>query len=255
MFFNYQYKYTDYYPLTIVYEFAKACEEGQVYRLDSLMQQFVNQMMSNYFEQQAKLFEYEYAFWLSLEKAATANQPETIKFIFKHPNFQIFKNNLSYMENSMNMLQDQYQKNKIYSEIDPTKALKNAAENCHFENFELLKELKVWNEDNIGEIYMGFYKKLTPYKLDSLLKIPNIKEYTQKNIKKAIEYIVKEENIYSIRAIKEKLEIPIDEISKSIREFIESNEKIEPQKIKFCDLALLELNTQNKLSKEKLIKI
>ncbi len=255
MFFNYNYKYTDYYPLTIVYEFARACEDGEVYRLDSIMQQFVNQMMSNYFEQQAKMFEYEYAFWLSLEKAARTNQSETIKFIFEHPNFQIFKNNLSYMENSMNKLQEQYQKNKAYSEIDPTKALKNAAENCHFESFELLKELKVWNDDNIGEIYMGFYKKLKPYKIDSLLKITNIKEYTQKNIKKAIEHIVKEENIYSLRFIKEKLQIPISDISQSIREFMDSNAKADPQKIKFCELALLELSTQNKISKEKLIKI
>lgn len=64
------------------------------------------------------------------------------------------------------------------TEINYTKSLRIAAEYCNFESFELLKELNVWNEENIGEILMEFYKRLNSNHIESFMKIQNIQEYT-----------------------------------------------------------------------------
>lgn len=250
----------DHYPINTVYEFASACEKGEIQQMDFIMNRFFNNLMTQYLDHQTKVLEYEYAFWFGLERAAGANQQEAISYIFEHPNLKMFKENVSDFQNSMKQINAEIQ-SKIYNPSTPDKIVSDttkrvlliAAENGHFESFDLLKQLSVSEIKNFGEIYMGFFKKLKPKTLEKFLTIPNLREITKQNLRMGIIHSLEEENRYSFIVMRDVLEIDILEIIKVINTVIKDNKNI--HNIEFCESIILELKLSSNGKKDKVIKL
>lgn len=248
------YSHIDHYPINKVYEFAKACENGHLPHMDDIMKKFFNNIMVEYMDHQTKVLEYEYAFWFGLEKAAWANQHEAIKYIFEHPNLKMFKDNFSSSTESINQLNANFlnKPDKIFTD-EISKILKVASENCNFESFELLKQLHQNNISNIGEIYMGFFKKLNLNNTYKLTSIPNFNEMVKDNTKIAVEYILEQQNIYSMRLLSNHFNIDNKYLIELVEQYKEQAKKNEIKL--FCDKVILELTLPTNTKKGKINKI
>lgn len=250
----------DHYPINSVYEFAAACEQGKIKEMDFIMNRFFNSLMTEYFDHQTKVLEYEYAFWFGLERAAGSNQYEAISYIFEHPNLKMFKENLSDFQNSIQQINNEIQ-SKIYNPSTPDKIVNDAtkrilliaAENGHFESFDLLKQLSVSEIKNFGEIYMGFFKKLNPQTLTKFLTIPNIREITKQNLKNAVYHSITEEHKYSFIVMRDVLEIETIDIINILQSYFEDTKNM--HHIEFCKLIILELKLSSNGKKDKVFKV
>ncbi len=254
------FQHIDHYPINTVYEFAAAAEQGKIKEMDGIMNRFFNNLMTQYFDHQTKVLEYEYAFWFGLERAAGSNQHEAINYIFEHPNLKMFKENVSDFQHSVKEINEEIQ-SKIYNPSTPDKivsdatkrVLKIASENGHFESFDLLKQLSVSEIRNLGEIYMGFFKKLNPPTLEKFLTIPNLREITKQNLAVAVSQSFSEENKYSFLVMRDVLEIDVKDIIVLLQTYISQNQNV--NHIEFCEAMILELGLNTKGSKRKVSKI
>ncbi len=250
----------DHYPINTVYEFAAAAEQGKINEMDGIMNRFFNSLMVQYLDHQTKVLEYEYAFWFGLERAAGANQHEAISYIFEHPNLKMFKENVSDFQNSVKQINEEIQ-SKIYNPSPPDKivsdttkrVLRIASENGHFESFDLLKQLSVSEIRNLGEIYMGFFKKLNPNTLEKFLTIPNLREITKQNLAVAVSQSFSEENKYSFIVMRDVLEIDVKDIVTLLQIYLSQNHNINHRE--FCEAMILELGLNTKGSKRKVSKV